>query len=135
MSRATGRRRAPFLALITGLYLVWSLAPVLIAVLFSFNDGRSRTNWQGFSLRWYAGDPLRSVFHDPALQQAVVHTFRLGIIVTLKVLIALVSADAPMISPVIATAPRSCPWFRDTTKSARIGTITVAPRLRRNARA
>ena len=83
MSRSTGRRRAPFLALITGLYLVWSLAPVLIAVMFSFNDGRSRTNWQGFSLRWYAGDPLRSVFHDPALQQAVLHTFRLGIIVTL----------------------------------------------------
>ncbi|MFN8189865.1 MAG: hypothetical protein U0R78_05360 [Nocardioidaceae bacterium] len=47
-SRTTGRRRA-FLAAITGLYLVWSLAPVLIAVLFSFNDGRSRTSWQGFS--------------------------------------------------------------------------------------
>ena len=83
MSRSAGRRRAPFLALITGFYLVWSLAPVLIAVMFSFNDGRSRTNWQGFSLRWYAGDPLRSVFHDPALQQAVIYTFRLGIIVTL----------------------------------------------------
>jgi len=83
VSRSAARRRAPFLALITGLYLVWSLAPVLIAVMFSFNDGRSRTNWQGFSLRWYAGDPLRSVFHDPALQQAVIHTFRLGIIVTL----------------------------------------------------
>ena len=35
----------------------WSLLPVLIAVLFSFNAGRSRTNWQGFSLRWYWGDP------------------------------------------------------------------------------
>jgi spermidine/putrescine transport system permease protein len=77
------RRTAPFLAALTGLYLFWSLAPVLIAVLFSFNDGRSRTNWQGFSLRWYAGDPLRSVWHDPALQQAVLHTFRLGVVVTL----------------------------------------------------
>ncbi len=85
MSTATRRRRrtAPVLATITGLYLVWSLAPVLIAVLFSFNAGRSRTNWQGFSLQWYVGDPLRSVLHDPALQQAVLHTFRLGVIVTL----------------------------------------------------
>jgi spermidine/putrescine transport system permease protein len=77
------RRRAPILATVTALYLVWSLAPVLIAVAFSFNDGRSRTQWQGFSLRWYVGDPLRSVLHDDALQTALVHTFRLGIIVTL----------------------------------------------------
>ena len=78
-----GFRRAPFLATITGFYLVWSLVPVLIAVLFSFNDGRSRTQWQGFSLRWYTGDPLRSVLHDDALHTALLHTFRLGIIVTL----------------------------------------------------
>lgn len=78
-----GFRRAPFLATVTGLYLVWSLVPVLIAVLFSFNDGRSRTEWQGFSLRWYVGDPLRSVLHDDALHTALLHTFRLGIIVTL----------------------------------------------------
>lgn len=77
------RRTAPWLATITGLYLVWSLAPVLIAVLFSFNAGRSRTNWQGFSFQWYYGEELRSVWADPALQQAVLHTFRLGVIVTL----------------------------------------------------
>ena len=38
----------------------------LIAVLFSFNAGRSRTVWQGFSFRWYWGDPERSVWHDAA---------------------------------------------------------------------
>jgi spermidine/putrescine transport system permease protein len=82
MSGRKRRRTAPWLATITGLYLVWSLAPVLIAVIFSFNAGRSRTNWQGFSFRWYTGDPLRSVLHDPALQEAVIHTFRLGVLVT-----------------------------------------------------
>jgi len=76
-------RRAPFLTTVTGLYLLWSLVPVLIAVAFSFNDSRSRTQWQGFSLRWYIGDPLRSVLHDDALQTALLHTFRLGILVTL----------------------------------------------------
>ena len=55
---------------------------MLIAVLFSFNAGRSRTAWQGFSMRWYCGDPLRSVWHDDSLHTALFHTLRLGIIVT-----------------------------------------------------
>ncbi len=73
------------LAIVTGAYLVWSLLPVLIAVLFSFNDSRSRTSWQGFSLRWYFGDPERSVWYDDSLQTALVHTLRLGVITTLIV--------------------------------------------------
>jgi spermidine/putrescine transport system permease protein len=68
---------------ITAAYLVWSLAPVLIAVLFSFNSGRSRTTWQGFSMRWYWGDPVRSVWHDASLHQAVVQTLKLGVVTTL----------------------------------------------------
>ena len=64
-------------------YLVWSLLPVLIAVMFSFNDGRSRTNWQGFSFRWYWGDQTRSVWHDAALHTALLQTLKLGVIATL----------------------------------------------------
>jgi spermidine/putrescine transport system permease protein len=80
---SVARRRAPWLATLTGLYLFWSLAPVLIAVLFSFNAGRSRTQWQGFSFQWYYGEPIRSVWADETLQTALVHTFRLGLLVTL----------------------------------------------------
>ena len=43
--------------LFTWVYIVWSIVPVLIAVQFSFNASRSRTVWQGFSTRWYWGDP------------------------------------------------------------------------------
>jgi spermidine/putrescine transport system permease protein len=75
-------RRPRVLMTITFLYLVWSLAPVLIAVLFSFNAGRSRTNWQGFSMRWYYGDPLRSVWHDASLHSALTHTLLLGVLAT-----------------------------------------------------
>ena len=60
-------RKPRVLMAVTFLYLVWSLVPVLVAVLFSFNAGRSRTDWQGFSMRWYYGDPLRSVWHDASL--------------------------------------------------------------------
>ncbi|MET0452345.1 MAG: ABC transporter permease [Mycobacterium sp.] len=76
-------RRPRVLAAITAFYLAWSLLPVLIAVAFSFNDGRSRTNWQGFSFRWYWGDPSRSVWHDAALHTALFQTLKLGVIATL----------------------------------------------------
>lgn len=69
-------RRPRILAGITVFYLVWSLLPVLIAVMFSFNDGRSRTNWQGFSFRWYWGDPTRSVWHDASLHTALLQTLK-----------------------------------------------------------
>jgi spermidine/putrescine transport system permease protein len=67
-----------FLALFTWLYVVWSIVPVLIAVAFSFNDGRSRTAWQGFSLRWYYHDPLGSVWQDDTLRQAMYHSLELA---------------------------------------------------------
>ena len=64
-------------------YLAWSLIPVIIAVIFSFNDGRSRTVWQGFSTRWYFGDATKSVWHDAALHTALLQTLKLGVITTL----------------------------------------------------
>ena len=76
-------RRPWFLEGFTWLYLIWSLAPVALAVLFSFNNGRSQSVWQGFSLRWYYQDPVNSVLHDPDLHAAVVQTFRLSVYVTL----------------------------------------------------
>ncbi|WP_243060008.1 ABC transporter permease [Nocardioides sp. SR21] len=86
--RRTGWWRDPWrkpriLVAITVGYLLWSLLPVLVAVLFSFNDGKSRTVWQGFSMRWYWGDPYRSVWYDDSLHAALVQTLRLGIITTL----------------------------------------------------
>ena len=75
-------RKPWVLASVTIGYLAWSLVPVLIAVLFSFNAGRSRVTWQGFSMRWYYGDPLRSVWHDPSLFNALTHTLVLGVLAT-----------------------------------------------------
>ena len=71
-----------FLVLVTGLYILWSLIPVAIAVLFAFNNGRSRTTWQGFSTRWFTG-ATGSVLHDPALQGALKHTLFLGVVCVL----------------------------------------------------
>jgi spermidine/putrescine transport system permease protein len=71
-----------FLEGFTWLYLLWSLVPVGIAVLFSFNDGQSQSIWQGFSWRWYFADPVNSVLHDPNLHAAVIQTVRLAVYAT-----------------------------------------------------
>ena len=70
--------RPRFLALTTWVYIAWSLLPVLAAIVFSFNDGRSRSVWQGFSTRWWWGDPNLSVFHDPIYTNALVHSLELA---------------------------------------------------------
>ena len=67
-----------FLVAWTWLYIVWSIVPVVIAIMFSFNDGRSRTAWQGFSLRWFYDDPLGSVWQDDALRDAMWHSIELA---------------------------------------------------------
>ena len=57
-------RKPRFLQAITWGYLLWSIVPVVIAVMFSFNAGRSRSTWQGFSMRWWYQDPFDSLWHD-----------------------------------------------------------------------
>lgn len=74
--------KAHGLATITVVYLLWALVPVAIAVLFSFNAGRSRSVWQGFSLRWYTWDPNGSILNDPSLRNALSHTIVLALIAT-----------------------------------------------------
>jgi spermidine/putrescine transport system permease protein len=73
--------RPRFLGVITWLYILWSLVPVLLAIRFAFNEGRSRTAAQGWSMRWFWQDPTLSVFHDPTLRQALVHSLELAALV------------------------------------------------------
>ena len=87
-------RRPWGLALFTLAYLAWSVVPILVAIRFSFNEGRSRSTAQGWSTRWYWGDPVDSVWHDPTLRHALVQTFKLAgadvlIAVPIGVLLAL----------------------------------------------
>ena len=87
-SRARWPRRNPwghpwFLEGFTWLYLIWSLVPIGLAVLFSFNHGKSQAVWQGFSWQWYFSDPVNSVLHNPALSTAVLVTLKLSFYTTL----------------------------------------------------
>lgn len=71
---------------ITWAYMVWTIVPVIIAISFSFNDGRSISVWQGFdATRWYWGDVVNSVWYDPGLRAALFQSIKLA---ALDVLIA-----------------------------------------------
>ena len=67
----------------TWLYIIWSIVPIAIAVLFSFNKGASQATWQGFSTKWYVGNGVTSVLHNPSLHQAVIQTLVLAVLTTL----------------------------------------------------
>lgn len=67
------------LVVVTWIYILVSIVPVIVAIQFSFNDGRSVTAWQGFNLtRWYYSDPQHSVWTDPTLIQVLLQSLKLA---------------------------------------------------------
>lgn len=58
-----------------GLIMVFLYAPILLLVLYSFNDSRSRASWGGFTLRWYA-----ELFRDRAILSALGTTLSIGLL-------------------------------------------------------
>ena len=67
--------------------------PLVILAIFSVNASKLSV-WQGFSIRWWWGDPSLSIFHDPDYTHALVHSLELAafdmlIAVPLGVLLAL----------------------------------------------
>jgi spermidine/putrescine transport system permease protein len=58
--------------------LLFFYLPILILMIFSFNDSRSLTSWAGFSLRWY-----EELFSSRDVASAVGTTFIVAIISTL----------------------------------------------------
>ncbi len=75
--------RARFLWVVAIAYVIWTLLPVVIAVVFSFNGTRSLTSWQGFSTQWYVGN-VSSVWNDPELRSALFQSLKLsGLVVAI----------------------------------------------------
>ena len=71
-------RRPWGLEAFTWLYIAWSVVPVALAVMFSFNSGGSQQSWQGFSLKWYTGNSVQSVLNNPELHESVIQTLKLA---------------------------------------------------------
>lgn len=68
------------------LIFVFLYAPIAVLIIFSFNNSKSRANWNGFTLKWYL-----QLFKDPDIKKALYYT----------VIIAIISS---IISTIIGTA-------------------------------
>jgi spermidine/putrescine transport system permease protein len=58
--------------------LLFMYAPILLLMVFSFNESRSRANWAGFTLKWY-----RELFADQRILGALSTTFTVALFSTL----------------------------------------------------
>ena len=67
--------------LLTVLMYLFLYAPIVIMIVFSFNNSKSRTVWAGFTLRWY-----RELFLDDLIMSSLETT------IAVSVLAALISA-------------------------------------------
>jgi spermidine/putrescine transport system permease protein len=70
------RRWIPFVIL--GSTLLFFYLPILIMMIFSFNDSRSLTSWSGFSLQWY-----KQLFESREAMSAVTTTVSIAVVSTL----------------------------------------------------
>ena len=58
-----------------GLIMAFLYAPIVLLILYSFNDSKSRAQWGGFTLRWY-----RELFADQAIMSALGTTLSIGLL-------------------------------------------------------
>ena len=76
------RRNHKALHLISRLYmvavLVFLYAPILVMMVLSFNEGKSRGNFTGFSLKWYG-----ELFQNAEIMQALSNTLIIAVISSL----------------------------------------------------
>ncbi len=67
------RRKFHFSKLYLALILLLTYLPIIVVVVFSFNDSRLFVSWEGFSLRWY-----QELITDRALLEALRNSLVLG---------------------------------------------------------
>lgn len=60
------------------LVLLFLYAPILMIVVFSFSEGKSRASFGGFSLKWYA-----KLFSTPAIGEALYYTIIIALLASI----------------------------------------------------
>lgn len=58
-----------------GLIMLFLYTPIVLLVIFSFNAGKSRAAWEGFTLQWYM-----ELFNDRKIIEALRNTLSIGLI-------------------------------------------------------
>lgn len=60
-----------------GLVFLFLYLPIIILIVFSFNNSKARGHWTGFSLRWY-----EELWHDSTIIAAMSNTIAVAVIAT-----------------------------------------------------
>ena len=92
-----------------GLVFLFLYAPILLLMLFSFNNSRSRGHWGGFTLKWYS-----ELFHDSAIMNALLNTL----------LVALISA---VVATIVGTVTAFGMYYMKKTPRAILSGISYLP--------
>lgn len=58
-----------------GLVFIFLYAPIVTMIALSFNSSKSRNNWEGFTLKWYA-----TMLDNPVIQSALYYTILVAVI-------------------------------------------------------
>ena len=77
------RQRRVGSRLFMALVFLFLYAPILLMIVFSFNDGNSNVVWHGFSLRWY-----EELFRDRAIIQSLYNTLLVSLLATVIATVA-----------------------------------------------
>lgn len=72
------KRNPAFNRVFTALVFLFLYAPILLLIVFSFNEGNSNTVWTGFSLHWY-----KELFNDRLIMQSVYTTLLVSVLATI----------------------------------------------------
>ncbi len=71
------KRNSTFNRVFTFLVFLFLYAPILLLIVFSFNEGNSNTVWSGFSFHWY-----RELFNDRLIMRSVYTTLLVSLLAT-----------------------------------------------------
>ena len=63
--------------ILLALVILFFYAPIIYMIIFSFNEGRSLTAFEGFSLKWY-----RHMLESQDMLEALYTTFSVAVIAT-----------------------------------------------------
>jgi len=69
------QRKFKFSNLYLAIVMLITYLPLLLVVVFSFNDSKLTVGWKGFTLRWY-----EALFRDAALMEALGNSVLLGVL-------------------------------------------------------
>ena len=71
------KRNSTFNRIFTALVFLFLYAPILLLIVFSFNEGSSNTVWTGFSFHWY-----KDLFSDRLIMRSVYTTLLVSLLAT-----------------------------------------------------